>query len=159
MEIKLKRPTKSLDHNVSNKLLIKKNPVHNFMHSHSLPHAIYMLAQNDLFLHSNKWASLWENRSSGFPTRSDTNWSVQPQKMAKGLKFRIQEVKGLYYLYSENKGADQLRGYREAGLRLCFRICKKLVFSGRGSNIKLQSLCIPFTMWWLSTVFCHSLRW
>ena len=23
-----------------------------------------------------------------------------------------------------NKGADQLRGYREADLRLCFRICK-----------------------------------
>ena len=25
---------------------------------------------------------------------------------------------------SENKGADKLRGYREADLRLCFRICK-----------------------------------
>ena len=32
-------------------------------------------------------------------------------------------------MYSENKGADQLRGNREAGLRLCFRICKMLVFS------------------------------
>ena len=31
----------------------------------------------------------------------------------------------MYYPYSENKGADQLRGYREAVLRLCFRICKK----------------------------------
>ena len=30
---------------------------------------------------------------------------------------------------SENKGADQLRSYREADLRLCFRICKTLVFS------------------------------
>ena len=29
----------------------------------------------------------------------------------------------MYYLCSENKGADQLRGYREADLRLCFRIC------------------------------------
>ena len=28
---------------------------------------------------------------------------------------------GLYYKCSENKGADQLRGYREADLRLCFR--------------------------------------
>ena len=28
----------------------------------------------------------------GFPTRSDTNRAVQPQKMARGLKFRIQEV-------------------------------------------------------------------
>ena len=39
----------------------------------------------------------------------------------------------LYYSGSENKGADQLRGYREAGLRLCFRICKKPVFSQCGS--------------------------
>ena len=30
-----------------------------------------------------------KNRSSGFPTRSDTNWAVQPQKRARGLKFRI----------------------------------------------------------------------
>ena len=37
-----------------------------------------------------------------------------------------QFVEGLYYLCSENKGADQLRGYREADLRLCFRICKML---------------------------------
>ena len=36
----------------------------------------------------------------------------------RGLKFRIWEVEGLYYLCSENKGADQLRGYREADLRL-----------------------------------------
>ena len=32
-------------------------------------------------------------------------------------------------LCSEDKGADQLRGYREADLRLCFGICKKPVFS------------------------------
>ena len=39
------------------------------------------------------------------------------------------------YPCSENKGADQLCGYREADLRLCFRICKKPVFSRRGSYI------------------------
>ena len=39
----------------------------------------------------------------------------------------------MYYPCSENKGADQLRGYREAVLRLCFRICKNSVFSWRGS--------------------------
>ena len=49
--------------------------------------------------------------------------------MARGLKFRIQEVEGLCYQCSENKGADQLRGYREADLRLCFRICKNIRFS------------------------------
>ena len=70
-----------------------------------------------------------ENRSSGFPTRSDTNRAVQAQKMARGLKFRIYEVDEFYYLCSENKGADQLRVYREADLRLCFRICKNPVFS------------------------------
>ena len=53
--------------------------------------------------------------------------------MARGVKFRILEVEGLYYPCSENKGADQLRGYREADLRLCFRICKNPVFSRRGS--------------------------
>ena len=30
---------------------------------------------------------------------------------------------------AKKKGADQLRGYREADLRLCFRISKKPVFS------------------------------
>ena len=54
--------------------------------------------------------------------------------MARGLKFRIQEEEGLYYLCSENKGADQFCGHCEADLHLCFRICKKPVFSRRGSN-------------------------
>ena len=31
---------------------------------------------------------------------------------------------GLCYPHGENKGADRLRGYREADLRLCFRMCK-----------------------------------
>ena len=56
--------------------------------------------------------------------------------MARGLKFCIKEQEGLYYLCSENKGADQLRGYREADLLLCFHICKKPVFSRRGSDDK-----------------------
>ena len=51
----------------------------------------------------------------------------------RGLNFLIYVVDGLYYPYSQNKGADQLRGYREADLHLCFRICKKPVFSQRGS--------------------------
>ena len=59
--------------------------------------------------------------------------------MARGLKFRISEEEGLYYLFSENKGADQLRGYREADLRLSFRICKKPVFPRRGSNLDVIS--------------------
>ena len=41
----------------------------------------------------------------------------------------------MYYPSSENKGADQLRGYREADLRLCFRLCRLLVFPWGGSNV------------------------
>ena len=48
------------------------------------------------------------------------------------LEISYLEKKGIV-LCSENKGADQLRGYREADLRLCFRICKKPVFLRRGS--------------------------
>ena len=62
-------------------------------------------------------------------TRSDTNQAVQPLEMARGLEILYL----LYYPSSENKGADQLRGYREADLRLCFRLCKMLVFSRQGS--------------------------
>ena len=69
----------------------------------------------------------------GFFDLSHTNQAVQPQQIARGLKFRIYEVEGSYYPCSENKCADQLRGHREADLRICFRICKKPVFSRRCS--------------------------
>ena len=82
-------------------------------------------------------------RSSGFPTESDTNRAVLSQKMSRGLKFRIDEIEGLYYLCSENKGADQLRGHH---LRLCFRIYNNPVFSQRGSiSPKCSSLCYLLT--------------
>ena len=66
-----------------------------------------------------------QNLSSGFPTRSETNQTVQPQKMIRGLNFWIKEEEGLVYLCSENEGADPLCGFRAADLRLCLRICKK----------------------------------
>ena len=62
--------------------------------SSSYPHiliqtdkAAYKTGQKGMFIIIS--ASLWENRSSGFPTRSDTNRAVQLLKMAIGLKFRI----------------------------------------------------------------------
>ena len=55
-----------------------------------------------------------------FPNRFDTNGAVQAQKTARSLKVRIKEEEELYFPSSENKGADQLCGYREADLRLCF---------------------------------------
>ena len=54
------------------------------------------------------------------------NRPVQPQKKVRILKFwvpvQVEEV--LYYPCSKNKGADQLRSYCEADLRLCFRTGK-----------------------------------
>ena len=64
-----------------------------------------------------------------FPNRSDTNRPLQLQKQASSLKFWGYVEEELYYPCSENKDADQLRGYREADLRLCFRICRLFVFS------------------------------
>ena len=48
--------------------------------------------------------------------------------MARGLKLRIVKVEGLYHLCSENKGADQLLGYREADLRLFIACMRKSGF-------------------------------
>ena len=70
---------------------------------------------------------------------------VQSQKQARSLKFRIQEEEKLYYPCSENKGADQLRGYREADLRLCFRLGKNLVFSRCGSYNSFKSLLLSLS--------------
>ena len=72
-----------------------------------------------------------------FPNRSDTNQAVQSQKRARSLKFRIKVEEEWYYPNSKNKDADQLRGYREADLRLCFRLCRLLVFPRGGSNNEL----------------------
>ena len=48
----------------------------------------------------------------------------------------------LYYRSSENKGADQLWGYREANLRLYFRLCRLLVFPCGGSFVVTVGLTI-----------------
>ena len=57
-------------------------------------------------------------------TMSDTNQSVQSQKQAISLIFWVKVEEEVSYLCSENKGADQLRGYCEADLCLCFRLCR-----------------------------------
>ena len=63
-----------------------------------------------------------------FPNRLETNQAVQSQNQARSLKFQIlEEYVYRYYLCNENKGTDQLHGYLEADLRLCFGICRLLV--------------------------------
>ena len=75
-----------------------------------------------------------------FPNRFDTNQAVQSQKQARSLKFWIWIVEELYNPWSKNKGADQLRGYSEADLRLCFCLCRLLVFPQGGSNVHPDSI-------------------
>ena len=65
---------------------------------------------------------------------SDTNRSVQPQEMARCLKFRIYEVEGLYYLCSENKGADQLRATAKLICVFVFAYAK-IWFSNNAAHI------------------------
>ena len=66
----------------------------------------------------------------------------------------------MYYPCSENKDADQLRGYREADLRLCFRPCKLLVFSRTGSVDKscvISMLMYRFNANYMQCFWCHRL--
>ena len=79
------------------------------------------------------------SRLVGKPTmwllnKSDTNRPVLSQKIAGDWIFWNKKVEELYYPCSENKGADQLRSYCEADLRLCFRICRLL-------------RCVPLPEW------------
>ena len=69
-----------------------------------------------------KWAAMWENKQCGFwpgltQTRLYSYW-----RWLEAWNFRLKNfpVEVLCYPGSENKGADQLRGNREADLRLCF---------------------------------------
>ena len=54
------------------------------------------------------------------------------------IQTRLYSNRRFYYPCSENKGADQLPSYREADLRLCFRICKR--FSHNEAHITLLKL-------------------
>ena len=60
------------------------------------------------------------------------------------LEILYKEEEGLYYLCSENKGADQLCGYRTADLHLCFCICKNQVFLMMGLKYFL-CMCNSYT--------------
>ena len=62
----------------------------------------------------------------------------------------------MYYPYSENKGADQLSSYCEADLRLCFRICRLLVFPCGSSLIVVHPNNICSTVYHCKYYFSHS---
>ena len=77
----------------------------------------------------------------------NTNQPIQSQKQGRNLKFRIKVEKRLYYPCRENKGADQLRSHCEADLRLCFRLCKLLIFSCEGSY------SFPYLLFFFDIIF------
>ena len=82
-----------------------------------------------------------------FLTKFDTNQAKQLQKMGRGLKFRIEKVEGLYYLCSENKGADH-RGYCEAVFLLFFAYAKRW-FSHDAAQIHHYGI-VETLKWFLS---------
>ena len=44
-----------------------------------------------------KWIDSIYDLSLGFPTRSQVNWTAEPQKMDRSLNLGVWEVEGLYY--------------------------------------------------------------
>ena len=74
-----------------------------------------------------------KNNNLGFRPGLTHLQSVQSQKQARYLKFQIYIEEGLYYPCRENIGADQPCSYCTADLRLCFCICRLLVFWCCGS--------------------------
>ena len=75
-----------------------------------------------------------EKKWSGFLTRSDTNQPIHPKKKARIINFWLYVEEELYYLCSENKGADQLCSNCKAGLRICFHI-GKILFSHDAAHL------------------------
>ena len=67
-------------------------------------------------------------------TRSDTNQTVQPLEMARGLKFCMKEVEVLYLPCSENKGM----------ISFAFAYAKRW-FSHEAAQFLLRDLSIPST--------------
>ena len=60
-----------------------------------------------------------------------TNRAVQSKKMARGLKFRIMEIEGLYYLCNENEGADQRFSHNAVHIYSLFSVVHLMVIIKR----------------------------
>lgn len=84
--------------------------------------------------------NLWRNEQ--------TYATLYPHKTVRGLKFRIEEIEGLYYLWDENKGDDQQCDDFAAYPHLYCRICKNQIYTGRGSFSKPELLGYTFFSSW-----------
>ena len=67
----------------------------------------------------------------------------------------MKEEEGLYYRCSENKGVDQLSGYCEAGVRLCFCICRLLVFLCSGSYVNVEAFILCNLFYLVRLIIIH----
>ena len=70
--------------------------------------------------------------------------------MARDLKFWILEVEGVYYLYRENNGADQLRSTARLICAIVFAYAKKLV-SKDATYLSLVLICGLRSLWTISS--------
>ena len=81
------------------------------------------------------WAATKEILGSGFPTRSVSGCGSTEDRLRREVSnLGSSGIVLSNYLYSENKGIDQLHSNCEAGLRLCFYICKKHSFCLEKNN-------------------------
>ena len=99
------------------------------------------------------------------PNRSDTNRAVQSQNKVKSLKVWLKkkrnctilvwfkEEEELYYPCSENPGADELRSYCEADLRLCFCICR-LLYRGSFKSISFKLGNVQRVIYFVNPATC-----
>ena len=87
-----------------------------------------------------------------------TQTGLHTQKKARILKFWVEVEEELYYPSSENKDTDQLRGYREADLRLCFGLCRLMVFPRGGSNMHISKQPITLTAVIIMIIYFSSIQ-
>ena len=72
---------------------------------------------------------------------SDTK---QPVVTEEGQKLEILDLRrrGIVLLVEQKQRRDQLHSYCKADLRLCFCLCKLLVFPCGGSNFNVSRFCL-----------------
>ena len=101
----------------------------------------------------------WGNKFSAktcirwYPTRSDTNRAVEPQKIARGWHFWFRKLRK-YSIYVTKKRRWSAARLQRADLRLCFRICKMLGFLmtrlvsliRAHFNVSKEIACAPCTL-------------
>ena len=93
-----------------------------------------------------------ESLSLRFPARYDTNWAVQPQKMARGLKFQINEVEGFYYL-CEKKALISCADNKQLICAFVFQYAKHRFYSMTRLVLLLDKKL--FFIWNTDELFMH----